>query len=91
MTNAKHIAEGELVVVATPGAVVPAGAELEADGGQGFEVAPKPVGGEKSEAMLCDGVMLSWQGGANGVLVKLKAEDGHAVGGRPPVNKPRKE
>ena len=43
-----------------------------------------------SEAMLCDGVMLAWQGGANGVLVKLD-EAVHAIGSRPPNKKPRKD
>lgn len=33
VTNAKHAAEGELVVVATQGAIVPAGAESVEDGG----------------------------------------------------------
>ena len=41
--------------------------------------------------MLCDGVMLDWQGGSNGVLVKLREEDGFSVGQRPPASKPRKE
>ena len=91
VTNAKHVAEGDLVVVALQGAIVPTGSEAEEDGGQGTTVKSASVGGEKSEAMLCDGVMLAWAGGANGVLVKLKAEDGFQIGQRPPANKPRKE
>ena len=91
VTNAKHVAENELVVVASQGAIVPAGADPEEDGGQGTVVKQASVGGEKSEAMMCDGVMLSWQGGANGVLVKLLEEDGYMVGARPPATKPRKE
>ena len=31
--------------------------------------------------MLCDGVMLDWQGGASGVLVKLNDVDGCVLGG----------
>jgi len=33
--------------------------------------------------------MLKWQGGAVGILVKLKPEDGFEIGGRPPATKPR--
>ena len=70
------------------GAVVPAGAESEEDGGEGVRVSRTSVGGQMSDAMLCDGVMLGWQGGANGVLVKLEDVE---VGGRPPARKPRKD
>ena len=45
VTNAKYVAEDDWVVVATEGAIVPAGAQSEADGGQGIEVKPTSVGG----------------------------------------------
>ena len=73
------------------GAVVPAIFSTDGDIGQSEEVKQASVGGVKSEGMLCDGTMLSWQGGAKGVLVKLQEEDGYAVGMRPPAKKPRKE
>eukprot|EP00469_Lotharella_globosa_P004075 CAMPEP_0167795626 /NCGR_PEP_ID=MMETSP0111_2-20121227/14552_1 /TAXON_ID=91324 /ORGANISM="Lotharella globosa, Strain CCCM811" /LENGTH=172 /DNA_ID=CAMNT_0007689339 /DNA_START=23 /DNA_END=541 /DNA_ORIENTATION=- len=82
VTNAKHIDAGDIVVVATQGAIVPAGSE------EGTEVKQTSVGGEKSEAMLCDGVMLAWKGGSKGVLVKL-TED-YEIGGLPPATKPVK-
>lgn len=78
VTNAKHAEEGERVVVATIGAVVPAGADPE----EGTTVAKASVGGRASHGMLCDGVMLGWKGGANGVAVKL-GED-FPIGGPPP-------
>ena len=87
VTNAKHIAEGDRVVVATIDAIVPAGAQTEDEGGQGIILKKATVGNEKSEGILCDGVMLGWQGGSNGVLVKLDAEK-HEVGSVPPANKP---
>ena len=85
VTNAKHCAEGDMVVVACEGAIVPAGANLE----EGTMVKPQSVGGVRSEAMFCDSQMLRWQGGAVGILVKLNAEDGFVVGQRPPATKPR--
>ena len=87
VTNAKHIAEGDTVVVATIGAVVPAGTEPEEEGGQGVLVKSAVVGGTKSNGMLCDGVMLQWAGGSKGVLVKLKGDD-YAIGVTPPARKP---
>ena len=48
MTNAKHVAEGDIVVVAKEGAVVPAGAEPESEGGQGIVVSKQAVGGASS-------------------------------------------
>ena len=86
VTNAKHIAEGDMVVVATVGAIVPAGADPE-DGEGVTVVKPTVVGGTKSDGMLCDGVMLQWAGGSKGVLVKLKA-DNFSVGDKPPARKP---
>ena len=45
VTNAKHISEGNIVILALPGAIVPAGSESEADGGQGIVVSKQAVGG----------------------------------------------
>ena len=87
VTNAKHIAQNDIVVVATMGAIVPAGAEPEEDGGQGIVVKAAVVGGVKSNGMLCDGVMLQWAGGAKGVLVKLDGST-FSVGSTPPAKKP---
>ena len=92
VTNAKHVSEGQLVVLALPGAIVPAGSETEADGGQGIVVSKQAVGGVQSSGMLCDGAMLSWKGGSTGVLVTLNdVEEVCGVGSVPPVRKPRKE
>ena len=55
ITNAKYVAENDWVVVATEGAIVPAGAQSEEDGGQGIVVKPQSVGGQKSQGILCDG------------------------------------
>ena len=90
VTNAKHVAEGDLVVVACENAIVPAGSESEADGGQGIIVSKTSVGGQSSQGILCDGVMLNWNGGAAGVLVRLNDFEGFEIGGKPPLNKPRK-
>eukprot|EP00467_Chlorarachnion_reptans_P017254 CAMPEP_0114507122 /NCGR_PEP_ID=MMETSP0109-20121206/11834_1 /TAXON_ID=29199 /ORGANISM="Chlorarachnion reptans, Strain CCCM449" /LENGTH=177 /DNA_ID=CAMNT_0001685839 /DNA_START=109 /DNA_END=642 /DNA_ORIENTATION=- len=84
VTNAKHIDEGDMVIVATQGAIVPAGS-----GEDGTVVKQATVGGEKSEAMLCDGVMLRWKGGSKGVLAKLIGD--YRVGDVPPANKPNKK
>ena len=84
VTNAKHVAEDDMVVVACEGALVPAG-KTEEDGA--IVVAKTSVGGQSSQGILCDGVMLDWVGGANGVLVKIEGVD---IGGRPPMAKPRK-
>ena len=45
VTNAKHISEGNIVILALPGAIVPAGSESEADGGQGIVVSKQAMGG----------------------------------------------
>ena len=45
VTNAKHVSEGDLVVVACENAIVPAGSTTEEDGGQGVKVAKTSVGG----------------------------------------------
>mmetsp|Transcript_51908 Transcript_51908/g.126582 ORF Transcript_51908/g.126582 Transcript_51908/m.126582 type:complete len:156 (+) Transcript_51908:100-567(+) len=83
VTNAKHISEGEKVVVATEGAIVPAGADAET----GTVVAKANVGGTPSSGMLCDCPMLGWSGGAAGVLVTLEAGE---MGTAPPAERPRK-
>mmetsp|Transcript_9424 Transcript_9424/g.11731 ORF Transcript_9424/g.11731 Transcript_9424/m.11731 type:complete len:146 (-) Transcript_9424:722-1159(-) len=53
VTNVKHIETGNRVVVACPGAIVPAGASLE-ENDKAIQVKAGAVGGVKSEAMLCD-------------------------------------
>ena len=53
VTNAKHVETGSRVVVACPGAIVPAGAKLD-ETESAIEVKAGVVGGVKSEAMLCD-------------------------------------
>ena len=73
-----------MVVVACEGALVPAG-KTEEDGA--IVVAKTSVGGQSSQGILCDGTMLDWLGGANGVLVKIEGVD---IGGRPPMAKQRK-
>ena len=87
VTNAKHVAIDDTVVVATIGAIVPAGSDPEEEGGQGVIVKSAAVGGTKSNGMLCDGFMLQWAGGSKGVLVKLNAAE-YAIGSTPPARKP---
>eukprot|EP00038_Savillea_parva_P029419 m.71009 g.71009 ORF g.71009 m.71009 type:complete len:165 (-) comp8678_c0_seq1:109-603(-) len=82
VTTAKHTDEGDRVVVATVGAVVPAGADAD----EGTTVTKASVGGRASLGMLCDAPMLGWKGGAAGVAVKLPADI--AVGSTPPDTKP---
>ena len=89
VTNAKHVASGDIVVVAKIGAIVPVGAATEEDGGDGMVVKKVSVGGASSEGVLCDGVMLNWNGGSKGILVKLKGE--FEIGSSPPFNKPKGE
>uniref|UniRef100_A0A7S0U7M3 tRNA-binding domain-containing protein n=1 Tax=Hemiselmis andersenii TaxID=464988 RepID=A0A7S0U7M3_HEMAN len=83
VTNAKHVAVDEKVVVATEGAIVPAGGDPDS----ATVVAKTNVGGTPSFGMLCDCPMLGWTGGAAGITVKL--EEGE-VGGAPPSERPRK-
>jgi hypothetical protein len=45
------------------------------------------VGGVKSEGMICDGVMLGWKGGAQGVAAKVP--DSFSPGDKPPKAKPK--
>ena len=86
VTNAKYVEEGALVVVALPGAVVPAGADPDDD--DTTTVSKASVGGRMSSGMLCDSPMLGWKGGAAGVAVKLNGVDGCVVGGTPPAERP---
>ena len=80
-----------MVVIACEGAVVPAGAEPEADGGQGVEVKKASVSGNASAGMLCDSPMLAWTGGAAGVPAKIDGFDFIELGGVPPINRPIKQ
>ena len=80
VTNAKYTEVGKYVVVALPGAIVPAGS-----GEDGEVVKVASVGGRKSHGMLCDCPMLGWVGGAAGVAVVL---DDASVGERPPEERP---
>lgn len=48
------------------------------------------VGGAASLGILCDGVMLNWNGGSNGVLVKLNDFGSFELGSLPPLKKPQK-
>ena len=89
VTNAKYVKEGDMVVVAMEGAVVPAGSLSQREGGHGLIVNKQSVGGVMSVAMLCDGVMLDHPGGSNGILVNLNGFD-YQVGDLPPLKKPRK-
>ena len=91
VTNAKHVDEDQMVVIACEGAIVPAGAESEADGGQGIEVKKASVGGNASSGMLCDAPMLAWTGGAAGVPAKVEGFDYIELGGVPPMTRPIKQ
>merc|ERR1712151_398089 len=83
VTNDMKVKVKELVVVAGPGAIVPAG-----KGEDGEIVKKAVVSGHASEGMLCDSPMLGWVGGAKGVAVRLSAEK-FAVGDKPPTKRPR--
>eukprot|EP00041_Stephanoeca_diplocostata_P014740 m.277652 g.277652 ORF g.277652 m.277652 type:complete len:178 (+) comp19784_c0_seq3:330-863(+) len=85
VTNAKHVNKGIRVVVALPGAIVPAGSNPDEDD-NAVIVKKTSVGGKASSGMLCDSPMLGWVGGAAGVAVKL--DDTFAVGGPPPAARP---
>ncbi|KAJ3189567.1 hypothetical protein HK101_008902 [Irineochytrium annulatum] len=83
VTNAANIkTSGVRVVVATIGATV-------LMGGEEIKVTKATVGGRKSEAVLCDSMMLGWKGGAAGVAVTLP--DSFALGAAPPATKPRSD
>ncbi|GBG25310.1 Phenylalanine--tRNA ligase beta subunit [Hondaea fermentalgiana] len=88
VTNAKHVSEGSLVIVATIGAIVPAGAKVGEDP-NAVEVKKSSVGGVPSFGMLCDSDMLQWVGGAKGVVQTLEESD-FSIGDRPPSCRPRK-
>ena len=57
VTNAKYVEEGWLLVVATQGAIVPAGAVLDEDP-DAIEVKKRPVGGVSSQGLLLLHVVL---------------------------------
>jgi tRNA-binding EMAP/Myf-like protein len=85
VTNAKYVSKGDLVVVATIGAVVPAGANPEQDV-DSFVVKKSSVGGRASCGVLCDAPMLCWERGTKGLLVKLSTSS--VVGAAPPAENP---
>ena len=90
VTNAKHVAKDDTVVVATIGAIVPAGSDSDLIVlivMLHLIVKAAAVGGTKSNGMLCDGFMLQWAGGSKGVLVKLNADE-YEIGSTPPARKP---
>jgi tRNA-binding EMAP/Myf-like protein len=87
VTNTKHLEEGDRVVVAMVGAIVPAGADPDEDE-DAVVVKKSAVGGKMSHGMLCDCPMLGWAGGAAGVAVKLPED--HEVGSAPPAERPRR-
>eukprot|EP01134_Creolimax_fragrantissima_P002545 CFRG2545T1 len=82
VTNAKYISEGEVVVVALPGATVPAGSNPDEDS-ESFIVVKTTVGGVGSHGMLCDAPALAWKG-AKDKLVKLSANV--VLGSEPPAS-----
>lgn len=81
VTAAKNVREGTRTVVAMVGATV------EVDG-ETLVVKKTSVGGRSSEGMLCDSVMLGWQGGGAGTAVVVPDE--LPLGAAPPASKPRK-
>lgn len=86
VTSDNKVAQGDRVVVAKNGAIVPAGADPEDEGA--FVVQKTTVGGRASHGVLCDSVALGWLGGAKGVAIRLGEE--FALGSLPPATKPRK-
>ena len=77
------VQEGQRVVVACVGALVPAGSEAD-DGA--ILVKKGSVGGKPSHGMLCDSPSLAWHG-AKGVAAKIS--DVWPIGGIPPSSKQR--
>ena len=88
VTNAKYIEAGWRVVVATEGAVVPAGAVAEEDP-DAIVVKSSVVGGVRSRGMLCDCHMLGWAGGAKGVVQQIPNDPELPIGVQPPAARPR--
>lgn len=85
VTNTKHVAKSWKVVVAVIGAVVPAGASTDDD--DTIIVKKASVGGTASHGMLCDCVMLGWNGGAKGAALRMP--DDTQVGTTPPSERPK--
>lgn len=81
VTDSKHVEQGELVVVARVGAIVPAGA----DPASGTVVEKTTLGGQASHGILCDAAMLGWKG-TTGIRVRLAPESGCKVGRAPPLS-----
>mmetsp|Transcript_16677 Transcript_16677/g.32485 ORF Transcript_16677/g.32485 Transcript_16677/m.32485 type:complete len:168 (+) Transcript_16677:24-527(+) len=88
VTNAKYCDKGWRVVVATVGAVVPAGADLKEDA-DAIVVKKSSVQGVKSEGMVCDAPMLGWTGGGKGAIQQL--DDTFEIGSAPPAERPAKK
>lgn len=82
VTSATNVREGSRIVVAPVGTSF-----IDAEGEQ-RPVTKATVGGVVSEGMLCDSLMLGWNGGAKGIAVQIP--DGLDIGSAPPVSKPRK-
>ncbi|EKX37083.1 hypothetical protein GUITHDRAFT_145313 [Guillardia theta CCMP2712] len=80
VTNAPNVVEGSNVIVATIGSKV----QLD---GEDVEVKEATVGGEKSQGMLCDSVMLGWSGGGAGNAALVP--DTFSPGDAPPEKRPR--
>lgn len=86
VTNAKYAEAGWKVVIATIGAIVPAGATVTEDP-EAIEVTKRNVQGVESRGMICDCFMLRWTGGAKGIIQQVP--DSYQVGDRPPDARPR--
>jgi len=84
VTNDTKVSVGDLIVIATVGAIVPAG-KTEDDGGE--LVKKTSVGGIASHGMVCDATMLSWVGGGKGTAVKMEGEK-FKPGMKPPPVRP---
>ena len=87
--KAAYILKDDLLVVATIGAIVPAGANID-DDDHAILVKKSVVGNRSSVGILCDAPMLSWIRGTKGQLVKLTVNEEHdfKIGARPPINNP---
>lgn len=88
VTNAKYLEVGWIVVVALENAIVPAGANVDEDT-DAIIVTKRSVGGVSSFGMLCDSPMLSWTGGAKGIVQQLPST--FTIGSMPPSSRPRLE
>ena len=84
VTNARNVREGDMVIAAMIGAIVPAGAVLDEDP-NAFVVKKSSVGGISSYGVLCDSPMLGWIRGTTGCAAKLPAS--YEIGTAPPPSK----